>query len=124
MAMRALLGSMVVVSSMAMSAMAWGQAKQDFTLVNKTGYALSEVYVAPSKSDDWESDILGRDLMPDGEAFDISFDRSDKSCFWDLKVIYHDDSSSAVWYGIDLCTVSKITIRYNRSTDTTSASFD
>ncbi|EDP65451.1 argininosuccinate lyase [alpha proteobacterium BAL199] len=124
MAMRALLGSMVVVSSMAMSAMAWGQAKQDFTLVNKTGYALSEVYVAPSKSDDWESDILGRDLMPDGEAFEISFDWADKSCFWDLKVIYHDDNSSAVWYGIDLCTVSKITIKYNRATDTTSASFD
>ena len=107
-----------------MSAIAWGQAKQDFTLVNKTGYALSEVYVAPSKSDDWESDILGRDLMPDGEAFEISFDWADKSCFWDLKVIYHDDNSSAVWYGIDLCTVSKITIKYNRATDTTSASFD
>ena len=124
MAMRALLGSMVVVSSMAMSAMAWGQAKQDFTLVNKTGYALSEVYVAPSKSDYWESDILGRDLMPDGEAFEISFDWADKSCFWDLKVIYHYDNSSAVWYGIDLCTVSKITIKYNRTSDTTSATFD
>ena len=40
MAMRIFLGAMVVVSSMTMSAVAWAQAKQDFTLVNKTGYAL------------------------------------------------------------------------------------
>ena len=124
MAMRIFLGAMVVVSSMTMSAVAWAQAKQDFTLVNKTGYALSEVYVAPSKSDDWDQDVMGRDIVDDGEAVDISFDHADKSCKWDLKVIYQDDNSSAVWYGIDLCTVSKITIKYNRKTDTSTATYD
>jgi hypothetical protein len=38
--------------------------------------------------------------------------------------VYHDDDSSAVWHDIDLCSVAKITIRYNRKTDTTSATFD
>jgi hypothetical protein len=38
--------------------------------------------------------------------------------------VYEDDDSSAVWYGIDLCEISRITIRYNRKSDTTSASFD
>ncbi|MEQ8816798.1 MAG: argininosuccinate lyase [Thalassobaculum sp.] len=123
MGMRMWLGSVAIASSMAVSAVAWAQAKQDFTLVNNTGYALSEVYVSPSKADDWQDDILGRDIMDDGVEFDISFDRADKSCFWDLKVIYHDDNSSAVWQGIDLCTVSVITIKYNRQTDTTSAVF-
>lgn len=124
MAMRIFLGAMVVVSSMTMSAVAWAQAKQDFTLVNKTGYALSEVYVAPSKSDEWDEDVMGRDIVDDGEAVDISFHRANTSCKWDLKVVYQDDGSNAVWYDIDLCTISKITIKYNRKTDTTSATFD
>lgn len=124
MGMRVWLGSIALASSMAVAMAAWGQAKQDFVLVNKTGYALSEVYVSPTKVDDWQDDILGRDIMDDGVEYDISFDRSDKSCVWDLKVVYHDDNSSAVWSGIDLCVVSRITILYNRQTDTTSAVFD
>lgn len=124
MGMRIWLGSVALASSLALSSVAMGQAKQDFVLVNKTGYALSHVYVAPSKSDDWDEDILGRDIMDDGVEYDISFDRADKSCMWDLKVTYHDDNSNAVWYDIDLCTVSRITIMYNRASDTTSAKFD
>ena len=124
MGMRMLFGAATVAASLALSGSAWAQGKQDFTLVNKTGYALSEVYVAPSKSQEWEEDILGTDILDDGAAVDISFSRSDKSCKWDLKVVYEDDDSSAVWSGIDLCTVSRITIKYNRSSDTTSATFD
>jgi hypothetical protein len=99
-------------------------AKQDFTLVNKTGYELNKVYVSPSKSDDWEEDVLGRDTLSDGDIVDIKFHRATKTCSWDLKVVYTVDSSSAVWHDIDLCSVGKITILYNKSSDTTSATFD
>ena len=34
------------------------EARQDFELVNKTGYDISHVYVSPTKSDDWEEDVL------------------------------------------------------------------
>ncbi len=47
-----------------------------------------------------------------------------KTCKWDLKVVYADDNSAAYWRNIDLCTVEKITIRYNRKSDTSSATFD
>jgi hypothetical protein len=40
--------------------------------------------------------------------------RSVKSCHWDLKVVYTVDSSNAVWNDIDLCTVEKITIHYDK----------
>lgn len=120
MGIRMWLGSVVLASSLAASA-AWGQAKQDFILVNKTGYALSEVFVSPSRSDDWEEDILGRDIMLDGVEYEIYFNRADKSCLWDLKVTYHDDNSSAIWHDIDLCTVSRVTLLYNRQSDTTTA---
>jgi hypothetical protein len=99
-------------------------AKQDFKLVNKTGYEIKSVFVSPTKSDDWEEDVLGKDTFADGDAWDIKFHRSATSCKWDMKVIYSVDDSSAVWTGIDLCAVEKITIKYDKSTDTTSASFD
>lgn len=98
-------------------------AKQDFELVNKTGYDISHVFVSPTKSDDWEEDVLGKDVLADGDAWDIKFERGDKTCKWDLKVVYADDDSSAIWKNIDLCTVEQITIKYNRKSDQTSATF-
>ena len=99
-------------------------AKQDFRLVNKTGYELKALYVAPSKSDDWEDDVLGQDTLADGQAVNVHFSPKTKTCKFDLKVTYSDDDSSAVWEKIDLCTVEKITIHYNRKSDETSATFD
>ena len=100
------------------------EGRQNFTLVNRTGYEIKHVYVSPSKSDDWEEDVLGKDTLDDGEAWGIRFHRATRTCSWDLKVVYTEDESSAVWHDIDLCEVEKITIRYNRKSDTTSASFD
>jgi hypothetical protein len=99
-------------------------AKQDFKLVNKTGYELKSLFVSPSKADDWQEDVLGQDTLGDGEAVNVHFNRSTKTCQWDLKVVYSDDDSSAVWQKIDLCSVEKITIKYDRKKDVTSASFD
>jgi hypothetical protein len=99
-------------------------AKQDFRLVNKTGYEIKEVYVSPSKSSDWEEDILGDGVLDDQSGRDIHFHRAAKSCHWDLKVVYTVDSSNAVWNDIDLCSVEKITIHYDKDADKTTANFD
>ena len=102
---------------------ALAQGKQDFTLVNRTGYTIEQVYVAPTKSDEWEEDVLGRDVLSDGETVDISFSRKDKTCKWDVRVVY-DDGEEAEWYGFDLCEVSKIKIRYNRKSGETWAEYE
>jgi hypothetical protein len=100
------------------------EAKQDFELVNKTGYEIKHVYVSPSKSDDWEEDVLGKDTLDDGDSWEIKFHRSVRTCKWDLKVVYSVDDTSAVWSDIDLCEVEKITIRYDKKNDKTTAKFD
>ncbi|MBF0136528.1 MAG: hypothetical protein H7833_01985 [Magnetococcus sp. DMHC-1] len=102
---------------------AWAEAKQDFNLTNRTGYVIDKVFVSPTHQESWESDVLGRDTLSDGETVAIHFSRSNKSCNWDLMVVY-DDGEKAIWEGIDLCTVSSITIRWNKSTGVTSAAFD
>jgi hypothetical protein len=100
------------------------EAKQDFKLVNKTGYELKALYVSPTNSDDWQEDILGQDVLPDGQVVNVHFSPKANTCLWDLKVTYSDDDSSAVWQKVNLCTIEKITIRYNREKDQTSATFD
>jgi hypothetical protein len=121
-------GSMIAaavtaVAVLAAPAMAQ-EAKQDFTLVNKTGYVISEVYVSPSKADDWQEDVLGQDVLDDSSSVDIHFHRGTHTCKWDLKVVYKVDNTSAEWHDFDLCSVSKISIHYNANTDTTSATYE
>jgi hypothetical protein len=109
-------------ATLALSQSAFAQAKQDFTLINATGYVISHVYVSPSKADDWGDDILGKSTMDDDEEVHITFSRGAKTCDWDLKVTYEDDNSSVVWHEFDLCKISKIKIKYDRKADSTSAS--
>jgi hypothetical protein len=111
-------------SACVLSGAAQAQARQDFVLVNRTGFDISEVYVSPAKRDSWEEDVLGDDTLEDDDEQIIRFRNTGNICKWDLKVVYEVDDSSAFWQDIDLCTVSKVTIRYNKKTDTTSATFD
>jgi hypothetical protein len=123
--MRIVLFAALAAATLGLTATAIAQeAKQDFRLVNRTGYELKEVYVSPNKSDDWQEDILGKDVLEDGKAANIHFSRTARTCNWDLKVVYTDDNSNAVWSDIDLCAVEKITIHYDRKNEVTRASFD
>ncbi|OYD80392.1 hypothetical protein [Azospirillum brasilense] len=97
--------------------------QQDFTIANKTGYALKHIYVSESANEKWDEDILGRDVLDDGEEFELSFDKAEKTCKWDMKVIY-DDGESAVWQNLNLCKISKLTLRWNKNTGVTSASIE
>jgi hypothetical protein len=100
---------------------AFAEGKQDFDLVNKTGYTIDEVFVSPSNSEIWDEDVLGRDMLDDGEKVHITFERAEKVCKWDMKVVYAD-AEQAEWTELDLCEISKITIRYNKKSGQTSAS--
>lgn len=100
------------------------EAKQNFWLHNSTGFDIKEVYVSPNRSNDWEEDVLGSDALVDGDEFFIRFNRRTKTCHWDMKVVYMIDDSFATWKDIDLCTVSKITIHYNKKNDKTTAEFE
>lgn len=92
----------------------------DFTLVNRTGYTLREVYVSPSHKNAWGKDRMGEGYLDNSKSRLFKF--SDKSsCMQDLKVVFDDDESEVVWEEVDLCELSKITLKYNRKTHEVSA---
>ena len=96
---------------------------QDFTLANGTGYTIEQVYVAASRSDNWEEDVMGRDVLADGEEVDILFDAAEGECNFDLKVVY-DDGEVATWSRLNICAISTVSIYYNRATGRTWAETD
>lgn len=96
----------------------------DFTLINSTGYPLREVYVSPSKQENWGPDRLGDGILANGASKLFRFPKSQSACQQDLKVVYDDDGTSSVWEGINLCEIDKIRLRYNRATDTSTATFE
>ena len=39
------------------------QSRLNFELHNETGYEITEVYVSPNTTEDWQEDILGQDTL-------------------------------------------------------------
>ena len=85
--------------------------KQDFTLVNRTGFDIAEVYVSAHSKDDWESDLMGKALLASGASVVIRFAPSDGTADWDLKVV-DGKGKAIVWEKLDLLQISKVTLHY------------
>jgi hypothetical protein len=83
----------------------------DFTLINKTGKVLDEVYVGPTSSEEWGNDIMGKDVVGEDESVLITFHPKATAKHWDLKIVFQDGSSS-VWTNFDLTTIDEITVSY------------
>jgi len=94
----------------------------DFKLVNKTGYDIKAVYLSPTKAKDWGENVLENGLA-DGESVDIEFHpKAANTLEWDLMVSWEDeDDPDVYWIGYDLSKISKITLKYDRKADKTSA---
>lgn len=109
---KSLLSSLVFALPLSLAAVSAAQAgEQDFTLINDTGVEIHELYVAPSSTDNWEEDILGRDTLPDGESVDIRFSRKEKTAEWDLKVV-DGEGDSIEWTELDLTEISAVTLHF------------
>lgn len=84
-------------------------ARQDFTLVNNTGHTVMTLNVSPSNSDEWGPDILGRDVLPNGESAQITFERAGDQCEWDIRATY-DDGDTTDARGANLCELATVTL--------------
>lgn len=98
----------------------------DFTIVNKTGYAIKALSVGPSGVDEWkaEDEVLKGRTFADGGTLDIKFSPKAKSAKWDILVEWADGSESVEWTGFDLTTINKLTLHYDRATDKTTADIE
>lgn len=92
----------------------------DFMVVNKTGYPIRSIHIAPAKSDDWGQDRLGNGILENNKARLIKFSNKAK-CKQALNVTFDDDGAEVEWEEFNLCEINKITLKYNRKTGDVSA---
>jgi hypothetical protein len=81
---------------------------QDFVLVNNTGYPIYVVNVSPASTNNWEEDILGKQILNNGEALQVNFGAGSTQ-YWDIQAVFEDNSSLS-WYNIDLLSVAQVTL--------------
>jgi hypothetical protein len=93
----------------------------DFTLINKTGYDIENIYVAPTEQKTWGDDIMGRDVLEDGESVEITFDPGENTENWDIYVTWvgYEADEDRFWTGLDLSVISEITLFYDGKTGKT-----
>lgn len=89
----------------------------DFTLVNKTGVDIMEVYLSPTSDNEWGEDVMGKDILENGQKVDITFSSAETECNWDLKVVDEDDDD-IVWTKLNLCTANEITLMWENKKPT------
>jgi hypothetical protein len=97
----------------------------DFDLINKTGYTINGLFVAPTKEKTWGENILGRDILKNGETLEISFDPGEKTKKWDIYVTWdgYDSDEDVFWTGFDLSAISEITLFYDAKKNKTWAEY-
>ena len=63
--------------------------------------------VSPSSSSQWGPDILGREVLANGEDAEVTFDRDEDHCNYDIRVTYDDDTANDE-RGINLCEITEV----------------
>jgi hypothetical protein len=121
--MRKLLFITSLLAASVASSLALAAAKQDFQIVNSTGYQIDEVYVSPADADKYGDDILDDDSIPDGGTVNVHFSGEGGACKFDIKVVYEDEDE-AEFHNVNLCSVSKVTLFWDRKAGTTRAVAD
>jgi hypothetical protein len=83
-----------------------------FNVINSTDTSLTAFHTSPTGVDDWEEDILGRDILLPGEYTEITIADGRTVCTYDIKGVF-DDGVEVIDYKVNLCTLGSYTF-YNK----------
>lgn len=108
-------------SALQPNAVAAAPAELQFTLVNKTGYDIKGLYLAPHSSEEWDKsdELLKGQSFSNGSAVNIVYKSGEDAPTWDLMVVWTDGSPNSKWDDINLNGTRKATLTYDRGSDTT-----
>jgi hypothetical protein len=84
---------------------------RDFVLINNTGQAIHNLYVSPSNQTEWGDDVLGQDILTNGENVTILFPAArftDGDCLYDIKVVTESGAEGQLGQ-VNLCETHTVT---------------
>ena len=78
------------------------------TIINNTGFTITNFYGSNKGTNSWEEDILGQDILPSGSQVTINFNDGSGYCKFDLKAVF-DDGDEVVQEDVNICEVGTFT---------------
>ena len=87
------------------SGTASAQEDRRVRIINETSHTITHFYGSNVGTDQWEEDILGKEVLPPGKSVMINFDDGTGYCKFDFKAEF-DDGDEVVKHGIDVCEIS------------------
>jgi len=84
-------------------------ARQNFSVVNGTGHTVMTLNVSPTREDEWGPDILGTQVLQNGQTAQVTFDRAETQCNYDIRATY-DDGDTTDMRGVNLCQVGTVNL--------------
>ncbi|MGQ3675688.1 hypothetical protein ACT6QH_09370 [Xanthobacter sp. TB0139] len=77
-------------------------------IVNKTGYTMTAFYASNVNEESWEEDMLGGDVLRNGETLEADIDDGTGHCVYDFKARFAD-GDTVVQRKINVCEVGQFT---------------
>jgi hypothetical protein len=114
---------MFVAALLLSSAEALAQ-ETSFLLINGTAYPISQLAVSESDFNMWTANVLRPPPIKTGERRQVTFNAPTTYCQADIQIGFADGGTPAVWRNLNLCTLTKIKLAYDRGTGLTTASYD
>ena len=74
-----------------------------FDLTNESGLVIDQFYASPPSDRNWGNDILGRDVLYDGETYNITIDDGESSCLYDFQVVFQGRREPVVYEAVNIC---------------------
>lgn len=99
-----LLASALVAALLASALPAGAQEDRKVEIVNDTGVTMLKFFGSNQKSDSWEEDILGDDVLSPGQSVVINFDDGTGYCLFDFRAVF-DDGDELIDRGINVCEI-------------------
>ncbi len=75
-------------------------------IINVTGVTMTHFYASNSGANDWEEDILGRDVLANGASVVINIDDGSGACLYDFKARFAD-GDELIRYRINVCQITE-----------------
>lgn len=81
--------------------------KYTFTLINKTGFEIIDLFFSPASQKNWGDEVLTVDTIPDKEKLQINVTRKERSQNWDI-LVNDEQGVSFQWKNLQLSEISTL----------------
>jgi hypothetical protein len=97
-----------LTAALAFAAVSAAAEDRRVEIVNDTGFTMTHFYGSNKKSDSWEEDILGDDVLPSGSSVVINFDDGTGYCVFDFRAVF-EDGDELVDREVNVCEIGTFT---------------